>query len=237
MKTGIDPRRVVTRLAQSLPARWRRRLGPAGDWLDMMLVDHGIIRAVYGNRHWVSAKMMRSAQPSPADIKALAAKGLKTIINLRGARDCGSYILEAKACEQHGVALVDFPLNSRTAPSAQHIAEAQRIFDTIAYPALMHCKSGADRAGVAAALYLYLHEREPLDTARKQLSLAYGHVKQGKTGVLDHFFDTFEKVHAETGVSLMQWVMSEDYDHLAMTRDFRGTMLGNVLTEMILRRE
>ena len=30
------------------------------------------------------------------------------------------------------------------------------MFETIEYPAVMHCKSGADRAGIMAALYLIL---------------------------------------------------------------------------------
>src|SRR5215469_3458217 len=99
MKTGINPRNVVTGLAQSLPAGWRKSLGPFGDWADMMFVDHGFIRLAYLNLHAVSPKMWRSAQPGPTAIHQLARRGIKSILNLRGERTCGSYILERRACQ------------------------------------------------------------------------------------------------------------------------------------------
>ena len=52
---------------------------------------------------------------------------------------------------------------------------------------MMHCKSGADRAGLMAALYLLI-AKQPAREAVKQLTWKYGHVKQAKTGVLDAFF-------------------------------------------------
>jgi len=41
-------------------------------------------------------------------------------------------------------------------------------------PVLVHCRAGADRAGLAAALYLAATGRAP-EEARAQLSLRYGH--------------------------------------------------------------
>ena len=54
---------------------------------------------------------------------------------------------------------------------------------------LMHCKSGADRAGLMSVLYRFLHEGVPLKEATQELSLKYGHFRQADTGILDYFFE------------------------------------------------
>ena len=58
---------------------------------------------------------------------------------------------------------------------------------------LMHCKSGADRAGLMSVLYRFLHEGVPLKEAKKELSLKYGHIRQAHTGILDYFFETLPR--------------------------------------------
>jgi len=237
MKLGLNPRTLVVRWTKTWPQNVRATLGPAGDWLDMMLVDHGFIREMHLNLHRVSGDMWRSAQPGPGAIRMLARRGFKTIINLRGARDCGSYILEVQECRKNGLVLIDAPFDSRAAPTPTRVARAAEIFATIQYPALMHCKSGADRAGIASALYLLLHEHKSLDEARQQLSLLYGHVRSARTGVLDHFLDAYEIDHARTGRLLLEWVSSGDYDATELTAHFRTNVMANVLVDQILRRE
>ncbi|MFP4002702.1 MAG: tyrosine-protein phosphatase, partial [Alphaproteobacteria bacterium] len=148
--------------------------------------DHGFLRSVSPNRHRLSGKMYRSSQPAPYQIARLAKRGLKTIVNLRGQRDCGSYYLQMEACRRCGVELVNFRVKSREVPDRDTIYGARDLFEAIEYPALMHCKSGADRAGIASVLYLFLHEGVPMEKARRQLSLRYGHIRQSKTGVLDY---------------------------------------------------
>ena len=89
-------------------------------WLDMHLVDHGAIRAVYNNLYDLGGGMYRSSQPSPAQIRKYQQKfGLKTIVNLRGAHGYGSYALEREACEKLGIALHDVKLYSRTPPEIE----------------------------------------------------------------------------------------------------------------------
>ena len=54
-------------------------------WLDMHLVDHGFIRAVYNNFYHLGGGMYRCSQPSPAQIRKYQRKyGIRSIINLRG---------------------------------------------------------------------------------------------------------------------------------------------------------
>ena len=62
--------------------------------------------------------MWRANQPSPRQVVAHAReRGIRTIINLRGASTKGYYLLEKEACEAAGIALVDFQVFSRDTPT------------------------------------------------------------------------------------------------------------------------
>ena len=72
------------------------------------------------------------------------------------------------------------------------ISKTNTVFNNIKYPALIHCKSGADRAGIVGALYKILYCNEEPKIAKEQLSLKYLHVKWAKTGILDEFINEYE---------------------------------------------
>jgi protein tyrosine/serine phosphatase len=205
---------------------------------DLVWTDHGFLRNIYQNFHWIEQGVMaRSNQPSPAQIALYAEKfGVKTILNARGKSDTGYYLLEKEACERHGIALIDLRLRSREPPSVEAIHRCKQIFETIQYPALMHCKSGADRAGVAAVLYKHFKMGMPISAAIEQLSFKYLHVKQGKTGMIDYFFATYLDETKESGKPFLQWV-DEDYDQQRVKGAFTSQWWANILTDKILRRE
>lgn len=162
-------------------------VAPAGsrrgliDWIELIFKDHGFLRVYWHNKHQIAPGMWRCNQPAPGRIKAAAADGIKTIINLRGPRDDGGWRLEAEACAQTGITLLDFTARSRAAPDKAMLHAARALFAEAELPAMMHCKSGADRAGLMAALYLLIVEKRPARQAAAQLAWKYGHVKQAKT--------------------------------------------------------
>jgi protein tyrosine/serine phosphatase len=203
---------------------------------DLMWVDHGFLRVMFQNFHWISPEMARANQPSPEHVDRYAAMGCKTIINLRGVNDSGQYHLEREACLKHGIALVDFPVRSRDVPTVEQIFRAKEIFETIQYPALMHCKSGADRAGLMAVLYKHFRLGLPIAEALEQLSLKYLHVRQGKTGMIDFFFDAYLADNAVTPITFEHWVR-EKYDYKTQREKFLGSWWANILVDKILRRE
>ena len=212
-------------------------------WRDLMIHDHGILRKFYDNTHEISrGKMWRTYQPSPRNLESWADRGIRTIINLRGDRPSGFVFLEEDTCRRLGLTLVTFRAFSREAPSREFIHEARALFERIEYPAVMHCKSGADRAGLMATLYLFFHENRPLDKAMEQLSFRYGHIKVGKTGVIDAAFEKYLRYARDNDLSLssveafLNWV-DRDYDPAAVKKEFRATPLGALLTDVILRRE
>lgn len=210
-------------------------------WWNLYMKDHGFLRAMFQNWRVVAPGMYRCNQPSPAHIAKMAKRGIKTIVNLRGVSDKGYYHLEKEAAEKHGIALVSVIVYSRDAPDKKLIFELDEVFRRIEYPAVMHCKSGADRAGIASVLYLILKENWPVSKAMTHLSLKYLHVRQGKTGMLDHFFDTFlawAKAHGKKDdrETFLHWVETV-YDRAAVKADFMSSWWANVLVDKVLRRE
>jgi protein tyrosine/serine phosphatase len=221
-------------------ARWDRPLaGPAGRawaWASMLLADHGMFRLVYLNKHRVSHRLWRSAQPAPHQLARLKAEGVRTVVNLRGGREHGSWQLQKEACDRLGLTLVDFVVRSRGAPDRETILAAKTFFDGIEYPAVLHCKSGADRAGFVAALFLVVHEGRPVEDALRQLSLRYGHFRFAKTGILDAFFDRYRKEGEEQKIPFLTWVETI-YDPAALERDFRPSFWSDMIVDRIMRRE
>ena len=219
-------------IAQRVPP-WARR---GIDYLDMLFVDHGIFRVIYANRHKVSDGVWRSSQPAPHQIRQIARLGVRTIVNLRGERDCGSFRLQQQACRSHGITIEELVVKSRAVPTAAQVHEAKALFDRIEYPMLLHCKSGADRAGLASALYLILKQGDSVESALDQLHARFGHFKQADTGVLDYMFERYLADNAKTPMPFMQWVDTV-CDPDALKRDFKARGWANAIVNRVLRRE
>ncbi len=214
----------------------RRRFGPLFSYFDMLMIDHGIFRMFYVNRHRLGDRAWRSAQPAPHHIRALKRRGLRSIVNLRGERLCGAYWLEQAVCEHKGIKLIDFKIRSREAPTREQIRAARDLFQQIEYPMLMHCKSGADRVGLMSVLYRHFHEGVPIEEARKELSLRYGHIRQADTGVLDRLFETYLDDNKRQPMPFLEWVDTV-YDPVALKRDFRAAGWARRLVDQVLKRE
>ncbi len=207
-------------------------------WLNSLLVDHALLRV--GWRNWgvvESGRLYRSNHPLPWQLREAAQRhGLRTVINLRGKRDaCGSDVLGRREAQRLGLAYIDAPFESRGAPHKDRILRLAGIFADMAEPALLHCKSGADRAGLASGLWLLLQGR-PVEQAMGQLSLKFGHVKQGKTGILDAFFALYAKAAPKP---FLDW-LREDYDEVAFRAAFDAVQRrpwADLLVDKVLRRE
>jgi uncharacterized protein (TIGR01244 family) len=228
-----------------LPDEFETPEGRKAAWRSLWLHDHGFLRKLHRNVHQLSPEMYRSAQPSPLDIEDWAARGVRTIINLRGlrnnARQPGYWHLSREAATAAGIDYIDHRAFSREAPKPAFINELDHVFRTIRYPALMHCKSGADRAGLGSFLYLFLRAERPFGEARRQLSFRFGHIEGGKTGILDAFLDAYEAAAKTDGREpdrehFLGWV-NGDYDPEALKAAFEPKPLGSFLTETLLRRE
>lgn len=222
-----------------MPLDLQTRLGKFLAYLDMHFVDHGVIRAVYNNFYDLGGGMYRISQPSPRQLEAYQRKlGIRTVINLRGENVFGSYLLEKQACEALGIALVDHRLFSRHFPTVEEVLDTRDLFDRIEYPALIHCKSGADRAGLAATLYRHFRMGDPIEAIR-QLHWKFGHFQFGNTARLDKFFAQYIEDAKREPMSFIDWVQTR-YDRDRMDVEFteaRRSRLGTWFVDRFLRRE
>lgn len=220
------------------PTKWdappSQRAGLA-DWYDLYIKDHHFLRTRWRNLHQLDEMMWRSNQPSPRQIAHLAKMGIRNIVNLRGPRTVGTWQLEAQACEAHHIRLYDFTARSRAAPDKQMLHDARDLFASLKGPSLMHCKSGADRAGLMSALYMMMVKKQKAAEALAQLSFKYLHVKQAKTGLLDAFIASYQPYEAQ-GMPFFTWI-DEIYDPAALQADFMAKGWANRLVDDILRRE
>jgi len=211
-----------------------------GRWwttLDYLWNDHAYLRLAFSNAHWISNELIRANQPWPFQLEAWARRGVKTVINLRGGHDASFYALERAACEKLGLELEPFVVASRDVPSREQILGAKRLFETVRYPALMHCKSGADRAGLMAVLYAHFRQGLTIRESLSHLSARYLHVRAGLTGVLDYFFERYLAEGESAGLSFVDWVEGPSYDPAAIKAEFRASWWGTLLAERLLGRE
>jgi protein tyrosine/serine phosphatase len=212
------------------------RGGRALAWVDALVVDHAIFRLAWSNFAAVApGRLYRCNHPTPARLAALTRRhGLQTLINLRGRSNNGADALSREMAARLGLDFIDMAVESRGAPHRDRILRLHDIYRSMREPALIHCKSGADRAGLAAGLFV-LFEGGTADAALRQLSLRFGHLRRSRTGILDAFFLHFAR-EAEGRKRFLDWVR-EDYDEVALRRDFHANGLASFINDWVLVHE
>ncbi|MEA1988995.1 MAG: tyrosine-protein phosphatase [Pseudomonadota bacterium] len=219
---------------QQLSNPWNRFKAHLHAWL----VDHEILRILFRNFYRLSGNAYRSNHPSAFFLNKLKKKhGIKTVISMRKANNSGAYLLEAEACNNLELTLIHHPMSSRKLPKKEMVVMAKTLLETTEYPILIHCKSGADRAGLMSVFYKYFIEKQPLEEAVKQLGMKYGHFRWADTGKLDFFFDEFFKYKKQhPDIEFLEWVTTI-YDRDALDSQFHSSGWANIVVNKILRRE
>jgi len=159
----------------------------------------GILGAAYcwymgeqGNFHPITpGEAYRSAQMDPDELRYYIDKfKIRSVINLRGKNPGASwYRKEIATCRKLGTRHYDLGLSADNPPKPQAVRELLRIFRKAQRPVLIHCQGGADRSGLAAALWKMVIDGSPKALAREQLSIRFGHLPFGPTHVLDVYLD------------------------------------------------
>ena len=132
------------------------------------------------NFHAVAkGEAFRSAQPSPQDLERYARdQGIRTVINLRGANPSEAwYRDEVATARRLGLRHIDFRMSAKRGITNEEAWQLIQIMRDAPKPLLIHCESGADRSGLASALYVAAVEGLGEEAAERHLSLRYGHVQ------------------------------------------------------------
>jgi len=187
--------------------------------LHFYFLDHGVLRWHWTNQHLVAKDVWRSNQPSQRRLRALKRKGMKSVLNLRGSNPVSHNLLEKEACDALGLNLVSMNFSARSLVKKEILLALLDHFDTIERPFVMHCKSGADRAGLAAALYLLHVENAPIALAKKQLSVRFIHFASFQTGILDHMLNAYERDIKASPMPIRTWIETR-YDNQNLTAEF-----------------
>lgn len=192
------------------------------------LVDHAWLRVFWTNFYPVAPGVYRSNQPSPRHVAGYAERGIKAVLNLRSETGLPFHRLEVAACKEHGIELWELKrgFSARRAPKPRTLLKLLRLMDEIPRPFVMHCKSGADRAGLASALYLIAFEGQRVDQALKQLSLRYVHLSRTSTGIMDHFLRYYAFYGEARGIELRDWIKNH-YDPAKVTASFADWRRGH----------
>ncbi|MBA84706.1 protein tyrosine phosphatase [Thalassobius sp. S69A] len=218
------------KLSQAI-AEWERRFRTSfGDRIDtprqrllssihFELFDHALLRHLWTNLDQIAPGAYRSNQPGPARVARYARMGIKTIVTLRGRAQRAHYLFEQEACARHGIDLIDVSLHAKKPCDRDEMLRLIDIFPSLPRPFLMHCKSGADRAGLASVLYLMTQEGLSLEQARPHLGLRYLHLKGSRAGVLDHMFKQYAADTAQTPTPIRDWIATK-YDAQALADSF-----------------
>jgi len=185
--------------------------GRARAWLHFNLIDHAFLRVPWTNFDRVAEGVYRSNHPGPRRLRRYRDRGIRAVLNLRGENDESPWMLEQDACRALGLELRVAKIYARKPPGRDELVHLIETMRTMPRPFVMHCKSGADRAGFAAALYAHILDGQPLAQARRHLHWRYLHLASTKTGIVDHILDLYEARLAQGPISLEAWIRDE-YD-------------------------
>lgn len=150
-----------------------------------------------GNFHTITAgEAYRSAILDRDELEYYVKKySIKSIVNLLGDHPNEAwYREEIEVSADHNVKHYNVSLPVSQEPTEEDVRELVEIFKNAPRPVLIHCKAGADRSGLAAAMWKVIVDKEPKSEAGRQLSILYGHIPVGKTIAMDQFFKNWNPV-------------------------------------------
>lgn len=149
-----------------------------------------------GNVHTIEeGQAYRSGQLSANTLlKLIGDKKIRTVINLRGYNGGKSwYDAEIEAAHKARITHVDLALSANRKLSDQQLSRLSDILIKSPKPILIHCEGGADRAGLAAAMYELIVAGRSALVAGTQLSFRFGHFPWlgSRTVAMDQTWDHF----------------------------------------------
>ncbi len=148
-----------------------------------------------GNFHAITpGEAYRSGQLDREElVRYVKQYNIKSVLNLRGS-NAGKpwYEEELTVCRELNLAHYDVKLSAYKEPKDAQVRQLLEVFQTAPRPVLIHCMSGADRTGLAAAMWKAAVDKQPKSEAAKQLTIFYGHIPLGRARAMNRFFEKWQ---------------------------------------------
>jgi protein tyrosine/serine phosphatase len=114
----------------------------------------------------VTDRYFRGEQPDTRQFEALAALGVKTIVDLRR----WHVQAEEKKVRAAGMRFVSVPLSAKVPPSDADIRRfLEAVSDPANQPVFVHCEAGRDRTGAVTAIYRLTYDHWSLKRAVSEM--------------------------------------------------------------------
>jgi len=133
-----------------------------------------------GNFGQMDERFFRGGRPEDKDLAALAALGVKTIIDLTD----NSREYEQPAVERAGLRYINIPMVDKSYPSLDQVNAFLKVVDDPATGKFyVHCAGGRHRTGVMGAVYRFNHDHWNLDQVLAEMdqyefNSGFGHGRQ-----------------------------------------------------------
>lgn len=139
--------------------------------------------------------LYRSAQMNADQIRhAVEVSKARAMLNLRGVRVGQDWYEEELAVTKAlGIAHFDYGISANAPVTLAQMKDIVALIEQAPKPLLIHCEAGADRTGLAVALYLLTHGDSEAQ-ARDALGLRFGHfpyLMWASTHSMDDSLDLF----------------------------------------------
>lgn len=161
----------------------------------------------------IPGQLYRSAQLTPQELADVVREHhIRSIINLRGIHPADRwYRDELIVAKRYALQHSDVALHPHVLPSRETLRELVGILQGAPPPILVHCREGADRTGLVAAMgVIVLGEPRPT-LARRQVTWYYNVLSSTTVGyqLLRNYFAWLKRVHRPYGkASFLEWMHS-----------------------------
>lgn len=146
----------------------------------------------------------RGARPKEEDLKALAAMGIKTVIDLTD----NSREYEQPAAEAAGLRYINIPMKDKSYPDIAQINEFLKVAnDPETGKFFVHCAGGRHRTGVVGAVYRFNKDGWNLEQVIDEMykfdfGAGFGHGKQ--KDFVKNYWKEFQSKQGNTAVTTVE---------------------------------
>ena len=139
----------------------------------LWLAAYAFYEMAQNNFHTVVAgQVYRSSRMNPdALARVIQTRHIQSVLSL-----IGPSLLESNAVRKSGAVYFYVSISDRHELAESQMEKIIAAMRAAPKPLLIHCKAGADRSGLASALYQFAIEGKPAAKADDELTIFYGHL-------------------------------------------------------------